>query len=571
MKLTIFHRKARSKNGHSSTMFDRFTSIAYRLFHKPAKRISKNMPLLREEILKSNLHISPEGLIAVGILLAIIAFGIGASVFAWGLYSRFFIIPLLAILPIIVFLPPIVASYGPKVSQSSRANALESELHFVIGLVAILAGAGVSPLDALRRIAKMKLFPAAAKEAKKIIVDIEIFGLDPISAMEKAGKYNPNRLFSEFLYGYTTVLKTGGDFVSYINNKLSEVFQARSTKIKRTSDTIAILAEGYVAITALLGISLFALYQVQALLSRSQGGIENIMLFSFVGVPAISAIFIWLLDSLQPRQPFKDTRPIKAFLASIPAGLAIYLLPIPVSDYLHISLALIATDVAPSILAIRYSRQKLGLEKFLPDFIRDVSQGRKVGLPPEKSIEQLSSENYAGLSKHVRKMGAQLSWGVSINSVILTFTSAVNSWIVKVVGTLMMEVVDLGGGTTKNFIEMANFTRRINDMESERRASLKPYIFVIYLAGIMVIITTFLMVFFMTQPLVSNTTLPTATRASQTVNQLLIAAIFEGWVIGMVAGKMGEGSISDGFKHSLALVVISLVLIYFSRSFVRLP
>jgi len=72
----------------------------------------------------------------------------------------------------IVFL---LASNAPKFSQSSRSYALDNELPFVIGYMNVLAGGGVSPVGTLKRISKMtKLFPAAAKGAKRILVDVEV-------------------------------------------------------------------------------------------------------------------------------------------------------------------------------------------------------------------------------------------------------------------------------------------------------------------------------------------------------------------------------------------------------------
>ncbi len=41
-----------------------------------------------------------------------------------------------------------------------------------------------------------------------------------------------------------------------------------------------------------------------------------------------------------------------------------------------------------------------------------------------------------------------------------------------------------------------------------------------------------------------------------------------GWVVGLVAGKMGNGSVAEGFKHSLLLVVISIAAIYIAALFI---
>jgi flagellar protein FlaJ len=51
------------------------------------------------------------------------------------------------------------------------------------------------------------------------------------------------------------------------------------------------------------------------------------------------------------------------------------------------------------------------------------------------------------------------------------------------------------------------------------------------------------------------------------IDVLLSGAILEAWIMGFVAGKMGEGSVAAGFKHAGALVIISLVSIYLTRIF----
>jgi flagellar protein FlaJ len=402
-------------------------------------------------------------------------------------------------------------------------------------------------------------------------VDTDVFGVDPITAMEKAAVNSPNKAFSEFLYGYTTVLKTGGDAQAYVNSKLKEIMDARSEKIKRTSDTIGTMAEAYITVTAVLGISLFTLYQVQAIVSHNNSGITSLLLFAFVLVPIISSAFVWLLDGLGTKQPFTDFRPYKVFALFLPIGAALYFVPIPVSLVFKAAVALIVTVAVPAVYATRYSRERLGLEKKLPDFIRDVAESRKIGLSPESSIESLGTKSYGRLSKPIERMGAQLSWGLNLSKVVSTFIDSVNSWLTKVVGSLMLEVVDVGGGTVRSFSEMADFTRRINDLEAEKRSTLRPYIFVTYMAGIMIVMTTFLMVYFLKETALEPGALAVTTVNTGTVDILLVSALFESWVVGLVAGKMGEGSLSDGFKHSMILVLVSVVTVYLASLLMKIP
>jgi flagellar protein FlaJ len=544
---------------------DRFSGYAFKLFGKQGRRIAALFPSLRDEIRKSDMRITPEGLASTALLVTLIAAIVTGGLAAVGAFLHFYILvtPVL-FLPVIFFL----IMNAPTTSQSSRSSALDNEYPFVMGFMEILDGGGISAIAALRRIANAeKVFPAAAKEAKRILVDIDVFGMDPITAIEEAAKKNPHKAFAEFLYGYTTALKTGGDVVSYVNVKLKETFEKRSSKIRRTSDTIGTLAEAYVTVTAVLGITLFTLYQVQAITAHDTAGLTSIFVFSFLVVPLISGVWIWLLNGLAPRQPFLDTRPFKAFFVSIPVGIGIFLLPLPIKLYIHASIALISMVIVPAILGTKYSGERRGIEKALPDFIRDVSEGRKIGLPPEGAIEQLADKNYGRLSRSVKRMGSQLSWGLTLAKVISTFTTQVNSWVTRVVGTLMVEVVDVGGGTVKSFSEMADFTRKVNDMESDQRSALRPYVFVTYMAGLLLVITTFLMVFFLSQPATlirSVSTIPSPVFTApppETIEGLLTAAIFEGWVVGLVAGKMGEGSVAEGFKHAMILVLLSMLTI----------
>jgi len=324
------------------------------------------------------------------------------------------------------------------------------------------------------------------------------------------------------------------------------------------------LAEAYLTVTVILGMVLYTLYMIQTLLSSNMSGLANLYMFAFVIVPVISATFVWLIDAVQPKWPYVDYRPYKLFIYTIAPALVFFFLGGLFNLYLfeRVSGTLIILASLPAFASMRYSRERGALEKVLPEFIRDVAEGRKTGLSPEVAIERLSGRHYGVLTKHVKKMGAQLSWGVSLSKVVSTFTDAVGSWVTRAIGTLLIEVVDVGGGTIRSFSEMAEFTRSINDMETDRKAALKPFVYITYIAGVMVVITTFIMVYLLSAPAATGmATASTPKVAGSTIDMLLTTAVFDSFVIGIVAGKMGESGLSDGFKHAIMLVVVSLIAI----------
>ena len=570
MSFRIRLTRGPKKQKTNLTLSDSLTRLSFRIFARPATTISRSIPLLRDDILKSNMRITPEGLVSLALFYTTISGALAAIgiYVGFGVYHVPYFLSLLAAVPLVF----VIVINMPKISASGRASAVNIELPFVVGYISVLAGGGVSPLATLRRISTMKLFPASAKEARRILVEVDVFGQDPITAIESIARWNPSRTFSEFLFGYTAILKSGGNFMAYVQGKLKDIMQSKAAAVKRSADTTGTMAEAYLTVTVILGMVLYTLYMVQTLISQNMAGLTNLYFFAFIIVPLISAAFIWLIDAVQPKWPYVDYRPYRYFMFTAPAAAIFFFLPLGLHLYLRTSITLIISMSVPAIQSSRYSRERRSLEKVLPEFIRDVAEGRKTGLSPEVAIERLGGRHYGILSGHVKKMGAQLSWGVSLSTVVSTFTSAVSSWITKAIGVLLIEVVDVGGGTIRSFSDMAEFTRDINEMEGERRAALRPFVYITYVAGVMVIITTFILVYLLNAPAISGIGASSVPKVDPgTIDLLLTTAVFDTFVIGIVAGKMGESGISDGFKHSIFLVIASLIAIVIARLFISIP
>jgi hypothetical protein len=82
-----------------------------------------------------------------------------------------------------------------------------------------------------------------------------------------------------------------------------------------------------------------------------------------------------------------------------------------------------------------------------------------------------------------------------------------------------------------------------------------------------------MMVYFISAPGLSgpgiSTTIAQPQVVAQATNILLTASFFQAWIMGLVAGKMGEDSVADGFKHATFLIVISLVTVYVAQLFIQ--
>jgi archaellum biogenesis protein FlaJ (TadC family) len=118
-------------------------------------------------------------------------------------FTKLILLILLVPTPIYVMIGFLVM---PMSRASERATVLEREVPFAATYVTVMASGGIPPYMSFKRLAKVELLPATRKEAKEIIKDVEIFGIDPLSAMEKAGAKNPLDIFLKLCFFHVRMI-----------------------------------------------------------------------------------------------------------------------------------------------------------------------------------------------------------------------------------------------------------------------------------------------------------------------------------------------------------------------------
>lgn len=563
----------RKSKGTELSSQENISALAIRLFGRFSTSIERSMPTLGEDLLMSNYFLAPQSFIALILFATLLSVPIAAVGVILTIFTSSFIFIPMAIIPIMVFA---IGLSLPKSSRSSRANAIDGELAFVIGYLSVLITGGIGPIDLFRRLSTSKLYPASAKEARRILLNVDVLVMDPVSAIERAARYCPNKMLSDFLSGYIAVLKIGGDIRSFMEQKQKEVFNHRGIKLKSASEFVGTLAEAYLASTVVMGTSLFILQIVSAMVQKGDFNFNMIYFYAGVFMPLLSGVMIFLLHAIQVKEPLARIRHHLVFMAGLVAvPLMLFVLPIDQPSYVKLAIGLAIATTPPAIMNGIESKRKTAIERMLPSFVLDLAEVRKTGLAPEKCIEQLASRNYGELSKKVKRMATQVSWGVPLSKVLKDFGRDVNSWFVSSIGFILLEVVEVGGGTTGLFTALADFTQRSRELEKERRSMFRPYIFMPYIGAVLTIASTVLIITLMTtqlNSLAANGTGIVTVRIADTkmlTEVMLMAAVFQGWLMGIVGGKMAEWSIGAGYKHASALAIICLATAYLITAFVK--
>jgi len=482
-------------------------------------------------------------------------------------------------LPIIFLIPlPLYVMVGflliPMSRASDRASNLEREMSFAAAYISVMASGGIAPYTSFKRLSEVELMPAMRGETREIIKDVEIFGMDPLTAIENAAKKNPLDVFKDFLSGYASTVIIGGDIGHFLERKAEDIFKTRALRVKAAAERLGMLLETFIIVMVLMSLCFYILFSVEAIYSVGISMYSGIILYTYLFTPMLSMMFIYLAHSMQPKTPVVEMRPYKVFGACSIIAIIVFMLltgfmgmlDIPFLDPLKtivdlpiaIAIALFIATAPAALVHSRLSKKKNSIELGINSFLRDLTEVRKTGLSPEKCIESLSRRDYGEFSKELRKISSEISWGVPVKKVIMDFVKRTRSWMTQIVMFLLVETIDVGGGTIAMIETLARFNNLTQEVEKEKKMAVRPYIMMPYFAAILLVATTSMMIGFTAGTLgVGNTGM--TKDLSPMVLTFTTSCIFHSYIIGLVAGKISEESISAGFKHASILVVVAVL------------
>lgn len=543
---------------------------SYRLFGRIAPTFLRNVFEFKDELQKAGIKIFPETYISLMFFISLLTLPV--TVTALVLIYFFKWIPLVVLAPTPIFVM-IAFMVMPMMRAGERSGNLEREMPFAAAYVSVMATGGITPYMSVKRLSNVDLMPAMRKEAKEIIKEVEVFGQDPLSALGKAAKLNPLDTFRDFFSGYASAVITGGDVTHFLEVKTEDIFKSRSARIKVAAERLGMLLESFIIIMVLMSLCFYILFSVESIYSVGISIFSGLILYTYVFTPLLSIVFIYLAHGMQPKTPVTDWRPYKAYgLCSLVVVLVLLVLTgffgaiqVPFLDALKgivdlptaVAIALVISTAPPAVVCGRISRRKTSIERGIASFLRDLTEVRKTGLSPEKCIESLSKREYGEFSKELEKITSKISWGVSLRQVFMDFVKRAKSWISQIVIFLLVEAIDVGGGTIEMIESLARFNQMTQEVEKEKKMSVRPYIFTPYFAAMMLVSTTLLTLILLTK----TASIAGAKQIDLGYISLIFttSVIIHSYIIGLVAGKISEESIAAGFKHSALLVIITLL------------
>ncbi len=215
---------------------------------------------------------------------------------------------------------------------------------------------------------------------------------------------------------------------------------------------------------------------------------------------------------------------------------------------------------------IERGRQKELEDKFL-EFIRDLVENVKSGTPISKGIVNLRNRNYGSLTVYVDKLANQISLGIPLTSALYNFAKDTKSSVISRAVNLISEAEKAGGQIETILESVAKSVNQIDELKKERKSAIYNLIVQGYII-FMIFIIIMLVLEYKILPLTSelggvDSSLSLNVNAfspTQFSMPIMVMLLVQSFFAGIVIGKIAEGNIKDGIKHSFILLAITLLV-----------
>jgi flagellar protein FlaJ len=236
-------------------------------------------------------------------------------------------------------------------------------------------------------------------------------------------------------------------------------------------------------------------------------------------------------------------------------------------------LAFLMIIVPPGFFNFYETRRISRLEAEFPAMVRDISLSVKSGMTLKGAMSMAARGQYGALTKAIKQMDNAISWGVSFDDALLHFAKKYPTSLIRRTIFTLIEASRMGGQLGEILEGVATDVEETKILEKRRSSETKPYLMVCYisyfvfLAVILIMSYTFLPMMKEAAKATSGGNMPSGVGQFAvsdadlaTYNMLFFhALVIQGFFAGIVTGKISEGKVVAGLKHSVFFIIVAVI------------
>lgn len=231
--------------------------------------------------------------------------------------------------------------------------------------------------------------------------------------------------------------------------------------------------------------------------------------------------------------------------------------------------ALIATVPAVWIFYYRFRTARQVEQQFIL-FIMDLTDSINAGMTLPLALDHVSNRNYRALSPHVNELAAKVNWGIPFDHALDIFAKKINIAPIRRAISTINETYKVGGRMVDALNAVSESLLALDKLKKERSASVHAQIVTSYIIFfififIVIILHSFLIPTVTQQAsgisLGEGTTFIEESLSTAELSRIFsVFIVVQGFFAGLATGKMSEGSLVAGLKHSIILIAAGFTI-----------
>lgn len=299
--------KSNAEPQHQPSSFQVFS---YKILNRHIGFLYPRLPRLRESIKQAMMPVPFEVFVASMVMTGFIAMIVG-------LVASIAIALIFNFEPMIAALLTGVGSVGlglmtfigmqalPLLNAKTRSDKLREEIPHYIGYMATLCASGLSLEGVFKSISQEKSNEEIVKDARFVTRNIDILGMDVVTAINDLIRRTPKGPYSELLEGAIITFKAGGNLREYFLATAKVHLEEKKISVKRSTESLGIMAEMYTILLIVFPLMAVIMLSIMAIMSPDLGGFDLITLMNmltYVMVPLFGVVLLLMMHSMVPKR-----------------------------------------------------------------------------------------------------------------------------------------------------------------------------------------------------------------------------------------------------------------------------
>jgi len=193
----------------------------------------------------------------------------------------------------------------PSFRVKTRLSKLEEEIPHFIGYMSTLATSGLSLEGIFKAIAKEESDEEMVKDARLIVRNLDIMGMDLITAVTDLIHRTPTGSYQELLEGAIITAQSGGDLKEYFNATAKVQLEEKKMLLAKTTESLGAVAEIYTILLIVFPLLAVIMLSIMGIMAPTLGGFDLVTLINiltFAVIPLCGVLMLVMMDTMVPKR-----------------------------------------------------------------------------------------------------------------------------------------------------------------------------------------------------------------------------------------------------------------------------